>query len=381
MQRLGRREFIGTAAMAAGGLVAGCATAAKPRPPVPFAWSALLHLGFNMWDDFPDDPDGLARSEAEEKARPNPKGPEGRPSAYHSYVTTREADWRTTVDHVAAAGHNILFIDLGEAVAFPSHPELAVAGTWSVDKFRRELARIRALGLEPVPKLNFSACHDAWLKQYHRMLSTPRYYQVVADVIADAVEIFDSPRLFHIGYDEEFAEAQANHFHSTVRKGDLWWHDVNFTLNEVSKRGARPVMWADAIWTGRAEFLKRMSKEPLQSNWYYHSDFSEKKQKWDYAFEKEGGWGECRNGVAAFLALEEGGFDQLPCCSNWAEDACADAFVGFCKQRIDPSRLKGFCMAPWSKSAFDKSPVRSSVPHIKKGLDLLKAAREKHYGV
>ena len=40
---------------------------------------------------------------------------------------------------------------------------------------RKELDRMRALGLEPLPKLNFSTCHDAWLKDYHRMISTPQY--------------------------------------------------------------------------------------------------------------------------------------------------------------------------------------------------------------
>jgi len=375
-----RREFIGSAAMAAGGLTVGCATGGREllRRDA-FSWGALLHLGNNMWDDFADDPDGWAKSAEEEKVRPNPFGPGGkRRSRYHAYVTTKEADWKRAVDRTAEDGHNLLFIDLGEAVAYPSHPELAVAGTWPVEKFRQELARIRALGLEPVPKLNFSACHDAWLKGYHRMLSTSKYYQVVADVIADAIEIFDRPRLFHIGYDEEFAIAQANHFNVTVRQGDLWWHDLNYTIDQVAKRGARPVIWSDAMWTGRDEFLRRMSKVPLQSNWYYRSDFSPKKQQWDFEFEKKGGWGETKNGAAAFLALENGGFDQLPCCSNWAEDACAEALVGFCKTHIDPSRLKGFCMAPWNNCVNPKTPG-ISMPHIFNGLDLLKAAREKHF--
>ena len=36
----------------------------------------------------------------------------------------------------------------GAAVGeYPSHPELKVAGTWSVGKIRKELARMRALGL------------------------------------------------------------------------------------------------------------------------------------------------------------------------------------------------------------------------------------------
>jgi len=372
-----RREFVFSSAAFA----AGCATGASSQGESAFSWGALLHLGHNMWDDFADDPDGWAKSAEEEKSRSNPFGPSGRRrSRYHSYVTTQDSDWRQAVDRTAADGHNLLFVDLGEAVAFPSHPELAVAGTWSVEKFRKELTRIRALGLEPVPKLNFSACHDAWLKQYHRMLSTPKYYQVVADVIADAIEIFDRPQYFHIGYDEEFAAAQFNHFHVTIRQGDLWWHDLNYTIDQVAKRGARPVMWSDAMWTGRDEFLRRMSKEPLQSNWYYRSDFSPKKQAWDFEFEKKGGWGETKNGVAAFLALEKAGFDQLPCCSNWAEDACADALVCFCKERIDPARLKGFCMAPWSNGM--NSKVKGvNLPHILNGLDLLKAAREKHYSV
>ena len=370
-----RREFIvSSAAVAATGLTGGATRSGSSLD-----WGALLHLGHNMWDDFEDDPDGWAKSVEEETVRPNPYGPDGRRrSSYHSYVTTRDADWRQAVDRVAADGHNLLFVDVGEAVAFPSHPELAVVGTWSVEKFRKELSRIRALGLEPVPKLNFSACHDAWLKDYHRMLSTRPYYQVVADVIADTIAIFDTPRLFHIGYDEEFAIAQAGHFHATIRQGDLWWHDLNYTIDQVAKRGARPVMWSDAIWTGRAEFLRRMSKDVLQSNWYYRSDFSPKKQQWDAEFEKKGGWGETKNGVAAFLALEEGGFDQLPCCSNWAEDGSAEALVGFCKEHIDPVRLKGFCMAPWS-NGMNSKVKGENLPHILNGLDLLKLAREKHY--
>lgn len=370
-----RREFIASsAAVAATGLTGG-----TTRPGTSLDWGALLHLGHNMWDDFADDPDGWAKSAEEEATRPNPYGPSGkRRSSYHSYVTTREADWRAAADRTAADGHNLLFIDLGEAVAYPSHPELAVAGTWSVEKFRAELARLRALGLEPCPKLNFSSCHDSWLKDYHRMLSTAKYYQVVADVIRDVAEIFDRPRLFHIGYDEEMPVAGFNHFHLTVRQGDLWWHDLNYTIDQVTRQGSRPVMWADKIWTGRAEFLRRMTKEALLSNWYYRTDFSEKKQQWDAEFEKKGGWGETRNGVAAFLALEEGGFDQLPCCSNWAEDGSAEALVGFCREHIDPVRLKGFYTAPWSNSM--NSKVRGvNLPHILNGLDLLKSAREKHY--
>ena len=299
----------------------------------------LLHLGMNMWEDCRD------------------------------YVRTSDDLWRRCVDRAAASGCNAIFVDLAEACAYPSHPELAVKGTWGVEKMRAELARMRSLGLEPLPKLNFSACHDAWLKEYGRMVSTKKYYDVVADLIRDVCEIFDRPRLFHIGFDEEMEIAQRKLDLAVIRRGDLWWHDVNYTIGCVERNGARPVMWADACWTGLEEYCRRMSKAVLQSNWYYHNDFSEAKQKWDTEFEKTGGWGESRNGVAAFLALEKAGFDQLPCGSNWWGDpGSIAALVKFCRERIAPERLKGFCIAPWGSCEPDE-PGKRHVSRVFAALD------------
>ena len=376
-----RREFLGTAAMAAGGMLGGCATgglAGSAKLPN-FAWGALLHLGSNMWDDFDTGPDDWAKSEEEEKLRPNPYGPSGkRRSGYHCYLRCRDDLWRKATDHAAEKRLNLVFIDLGEGMAFPSHPELAVAGTWSVEKVQKELARLRAMGLEPIPKLNFSTCHDSWLKMYHRMVSTPRYYQVVADVIRDTCEIFGHPRLFHIGYDEEMPIAAFNSFYAVCRQGELWWHDLFYTIGQVEKNGARAVMWSDAIWTGREEYLRRMSKGVLQTNWYYRSDFSAKKLKWNSEFEKKGGWGETVNGAAAFMELEKAGFDQMPCTSNWAEDAAADALVAYCKEHIDPSRLKGFYTAPWAMTVPD-TEKKKGITKVIEGIDLFAAARDRHY--
>jgi len=340
-----RREFLtGGAAFAA--LPTVGADAASRR----FDWAALLQLGANMWDDFLDGPDDWAKSAEEEKTRPNPKGPRS-VSRYHSYLRCDDAVWRRTADAVRAAGCNLLFVDLGEGVAYPSHPELAVPGTWSVEKLRRELARLRAMGLEPVPKLNFSATHDAWLKEYHRQLSTPRYRAVVADLVRDVCEIFGGPRYFHIGYDEENANDQYNHFHVTVRQGDLWWSDLNHAIGQVEKHGAQAVMWADGVWYGRADYLRRMSKGVLQQNWYYRADFSEKALAWKSEFEKtRQGWPELVHGAAAFLVLQEAGFTQLPCTSNCFEEEATDAFVRFCRERLDRSLLAGLCTVPWKIS-------------------------------
>ena len=65
---------------------------------------------------------------------------------------------------------------------------------------------LRALGIEPLPKLNFSTCHDAWLGPYSRMVSTPAYYDVCRDLIDEVAELFGGPRFFHLGMDEETAQ-------------------------------------------------------------------------------------------------------------------------------------------------------------------------------
>ena len=359
----------------------GSSIASRPKRS-DLSWGVLLHLGSNMWDDFLDNPDDVAKSEKEEQTRPNPYRPDGRRrSSYHGYLRCHDDLWRKATDRAAERRLNLVFIDLGEGMAFPSHPELAVAGTWSVDKMRKELARLRRIGLEPIPKLNFSTCHDSWLKEYHRMVATPRYYQVVADVIRDTCEIFGNPRLFHIGFDEEVPIATRNSFYALCRQGELWWHDLFYTVAQVEKNGSQAVMWSDAIWTGREEYLRRMSKSVLQTNWYYRSDFSADKLVWNYEFEKTGGsgdiWGETVNGAAAFMALEKAGFDQMPCTSNYAEDAAADALVSYCQEHINPSRLKGFYTASWAMTVPD-TPKKKGVSKILEGIDLFAAARDKH---
>ncbi|MBQ6329673.1 MAG: twin-arginine translocation signal domain-containing protein [Kiritimatiellae bacterium] len=371
-----RRNFLGAAALAVGGGLTGLA--AEPNA-AKFYRGALLHLGSNMWGDFPGDPEALARSEAEEKAKPQPVNPSGRPTGYHNYLMCRDDLWRKSIDHMAAKKMNLVFIDLGEGVFYPSHPELAVAGTWSVEKMRAELARIRSLGMEPIPKLNFSTCHDAWLKNYHRMVSTPGYYKVVADVIADVCGIFDKPSMFHIGFDEEVPVAGKGHFHATYRQGDLWWHDLFYTVGQVERNGARAVMWSDKICDGRESFLERMPKSVLLSPWYYGTNFSEEKLKWDAAYEKKTGtWDVQRNLTASLVVLNDAGYDLLPCTSNWSKNEASDALVAFCKTRLDQKRLKGIYTAPW-KFTIPDTAEKKNITKTLEGIDLFAAAMDRHY--
>jgi hypothetical protein len=323
--KLDRREFIASAASAAA-LGAFGDVIGKSRQQPEFMWSYLAHFGVNSWRDLPL-----------EKQDPS-LGENFLTRCCANHVRFDEASWLRISDALSKAGCNQIIIDLAEIVVYPSHPELAVEGSWSVEKLRSELARLRGMGFEVVPKMNFSACHDTWLKEYHRMLSTEKYYRVCEDLIRDAVEIFDHPRLLHIGYDEETAKDQHNYLYAVCRQGDLWWHDLLFLAKIVESAGARPWMWSDYIWRHKDEFLSRMPKSILQSNWYYGQNFNVAEM------------GERSRYVEAYEWLDKAGFDQVPTGSNYSCDTNFADTVKFCGDKCSKDLIKGFMMAPWTRT-------------------------------
>lgn len=374
-----RRDFIKTGACAAGAAaLAGCMSdriAAKPVAGNAFSWGALLHLGSNMWSDW--SPDGKYPASAEEEAQMVRDGKLKFQSSHlycmRDYMSADMAIWRKQVECCKAEGLNTVFIDIGEAYSYPSHPELWVKGGLDFDAMRAVLDQIRSLGMEPVPKLNFSTGHDQWLREYHYRTSTPEYYRVVADVIRDVCEVFGGPRLFHIGYDEEIFAACKGRSLCVMRTGGQWWKDVLHCIGEVERNGARAMLWSDNICAVRETYLKRMPKSVLQVPWYYGKDFSAKNLAWDKEFEKRQDWKVQRNLAASIAELANAGYDIMPCTSNWSCDEAADAMLGYCKANIDPARIKGFFTAPWRK------PVAADNAKTCDAIRLFGAAKRKYY--
>ena len=323
---LNRRDFISSAAgaLALGACPTSAFAAAKPEPK--FIWSYLVHFGVNSWKDIPL-----------ETQDPNlPEKWLTRCCADH--VRFDEPSWQRLSAALAKAGCNQIIIDLAEIVVYPSHPELAVKGSWSVERLRKELDRLRGMGFEVIPKMNFSACHDTWVKDYHRMVSTKKYYQVCEDLIKDVAEIFDHPRFFHLGYDEETAGHQAKHLFAVCRQGELWWHDFLWFAKVTEKTGCRPWIWSDYIWNHKEEFLNRMPKSVLQSNWYYGAKFNPAEM------------GDRGKYVAAYEWLDKAGFEQVPTGSNFSCDTNFAGTVKFCDEKCHKELLKGYMMAPWTRT-------------------------------
>jgi len=289
-------------------------------------WSYFLGVSHHMWTDG-------SRTHFQRWYLP--------PDPYEEENKIDVSAWDAVVKFIGEKRFNMLVVDVGDGVRFDSHPEINAPDAWSKDFMRRKIQEARALGLEVIPKLNFSAGHDTWLKEYRRLISTPTYYRVCADLIAEVCELFDYPRLFHVGLDEETVNNQQGHEMITVRGEQLFWHDAYFFFSECEKHGARSWVWSDYYWHHPELFVKHMPKSVLQSNWYYGHFRNYPKDKQEYRM------------IDAYERLNDLGFDQIPTVSSYKARHNAFQTVAHCQQKVDPDLLKGFIAVPWIKTCED----------------------------
>ena len=288
----------------------------------PFMWTYFIQLGSNMWNEV-----GNTRHREHRST----------PSASETFLFDRGA-WNEHTELLRKAGVNTLLMDVGEALRYESHPEINVAGSWDHDTMRRELDRLEGMGFEIIPKLNFSACHDTWLGEYSRMLSTRPYYEVCRDVIDEVCEVF-RPRHFHLGMDEETAANQRFQNFCAIRQYDLWWHDFYYLVECVEKHNARPWVWSDYGWSNEELFFQKMPREVLQNNWYYGAAFDPDKLS-DAA----------RIHLTFFDKLEAAGYDQVPTGSIFG---CRENIMGltrYAAEHIGKERLLGMMQTAWERT-------------------------------
>lgn len=311
-----------------------------------FYWCYMINISYHMWGD--------ESTRSSDWYLPAP------------YKETNDTDvevWDETVKYLADHKFNLLLIDVGDGIRYESHPEISAPDAWDKDFLKKKLDEIRAYGIMPVPKLNFSTGHDTWLKKYRRMISTPEYYRVCTDLIKEVCEAFDYPELFHIGFDEEEVRNQTS-FEMMIERGqDLWFHDLNFIAGECAKHGARPWIWSDYIWNHQESFLKRVSKDILQSNWYYNP-FRDNLPTSPYSY---------RTWIDAYEVLDKNGFDQIPTCSCWVNNTNIKQTLAYCKDKLSKEHLKGILVAPWLHT------IRENSYDLLRNAQRFYFARKEHY--
>lgn len=289
-------------------------------------WSLLVHLGTNMWlekgnyravHEMPEEADRVYRQPASDVLRFD------------------DEEWEIYLKAIVREGVNAIVFDIGEGLVYPSHPELACQGAWTPERLRKEAERLQSLGIEIIPKLNFSTAHDAWLGEYAYRVSTPEYHEVCRACIADVCRILH-PRFFHLGFDEENYEIQKLYDYALIRQNDLWWNDLLRLIGYVEEQGARAMMWSDYAREHLDEFIERCPRSVVQCVWYYFSKFDEPLPYMNAIR------------VRPFTALAEAGFDIFPSGSLSFEDENFAALTRYCAQNVPHERLLGFMQTTWN---------------------------------
>ena len=151
-----------------------------------FMKGILIHIGTNLWYEVGNQHctcEKVWQSPAEDKIRFDT-------SLFYELIP-----------HLTECGINTVILDLADGIIYESHPELKIEGSLSREEICEIIDKLRENDIKIIPKLNFSTCHDIWLKEYARMVSTEPYYRVCRDLINEVCEIF-RPEIFHLGMDE-----------------------------------------------------------------------------------------------------------------------------------------------------------------------------------
>lgn len=282
-------------------------------------WAVLMHFGPNLWTK-------------KEEIRPDWRDEECR---YQDKMLLDRDTWRKVTDFLPECGINTILIDVGDGIRLDSHPELAIEGSWEKEEVREELNRLREMGLAPIPKLNFSTAHNAWLKEYAYMVGSETYYKVCDDVLMEVMEIFDYPEFFHLGMEEEIYELQTTVPVAIIRTPKKRTEDLHRLMNVCLSHGVRPWIWVDPnnvkLFGGDEAFRENIPKDVLISNFYYGQLYKEKFSE----------------NVLLYNKLDEWGYEQMPCSSNFDFYLNPRRTVNYCKDTLNPERLRGFLTTSW----------------------------------
>lgn len=282
-------------------------------------WTFMIKLGSNMW-------------QKKDSPRPYYTEPE---FCYHQEVLCNKETWRKVTDFLPECGINTVLIDVGEGVKLDSHPELANSGSWEKAELSAELDRLRGMGITPIPKLNFSCAHNAWLQDYCYMVGTEIYNRVCREVLEEVMELFGYPEFFHLGLEEETYANQKYSVVATVRRPSKMISDAQDLFQTCLKHDVRPWMWVDLDtirgFGGEQAFLENIPRDVLMSNWYYGQVYRS----------------QIEESVLLYNKLADWGYEQIPTTSTWEYYLNARQTMHYCRDTVDSKSIKGYLMAPW----------------------------------
>ncbi len=202
----------------------------------------------------------------------------------HDYLAPRKGEKRVKIKpydrdladelikQIADARCNAVILDIENAVRYQSHPQIARSHSYPMEAFRRLVRTARDVGLEVIPKTNFSKSpkyrHNDWFEPYHEMPDGSEYYRRAGQIMAELISIA-RPRYYHIGMDEDHRETR------------IYVNTVKALRTILLKKKVTPIIWIDLdkphqpeINLKMMEALKQMPRKKLLINFWQYSGWS-----------------------------------------------------------------------------------------------------------
>ena len=308
-------------------------------------WATLVHFTMNMWD----------RKDNE--------------------MYWDDNSWNKLIEECEKYRINTIILDIADGLKYRSHPEISVDGAWTHEKMRKEIKKCKTKGITIIPKLNFASCHDQWLGEYHHMLSTSIYYKICEDLINEVCALFDHPKYFHLGMDEEDYSHAVTEDLVIYRQNDLLFKDLRFLCDCVKKNGVTPWVWHDNLFFFPEKFKEYISpEEVIISPWHYYAFKQEHltpitKNDIIYTYYTTGTFAKMNLTYVEedpfFVTYREQvipnaeyGYQYIPCASTYfkCEWNHRDT-VEFFKENAPKGCVLGFMTAPWFASPSEKLNV------------------------
>lgn len=160
------------------------------------------------------------------------------------------------LDAMADSGLNTLVLACSDGMEYRSHPELRRPYTIPREQVRALLSRAHELGLDVVPKLNFSQSqlhqHNHWMRPHNLMwgeggkYESDDYYRVCFEIIDEVISVVKPKRFFHIGMDED-------HWRSMRQYGAA----ITRLHRGLRQRKLHAMVWNDSVCTWPAAELHK----------------------------------------------------------------------------------------------------------------------------
>jgi len=202
-----------------------------------------------------------------------------------------------SLERIAPAGFNMLFMEIGDAYPYRSHPEVTPEWAWSRAQWEEYLNAARSLGIEPIPLINslghqtetgLGLAHPEMREDPDGWCLCPQHpdtLRCLCEMIDELIDLFQ-PRAFHVGLDEADMPGRPQTFCVCPKckdtdGGELFANHILGLHEHITGQGLEMLMWPDMLlWeprqnqinglrTGTWRAIDRLPRDIILVDWIY----------------------------------------------------------------------------------------------------------------